>query len=372
LKSASTLLLLAIACEATRQPVAGPPSVRPRASVAEPRKPEQARLAASANVVLPSRDAEATSLRLNPVADVAWPPQRHAPRPFYGKNGLQILTQDCLATVHAGSIEPGRYPLPGRACREPLQQSWEVRGSAWLLAGQDLWQRHQEGGWEKRATLAGAERVFLPTRVDEVGLALVAPYRQRTRSAWQSSSGLELRALPGRPPVRVPRLAVAPPPHAGQPSLDDYAGSCFTRTRLSLPRGFHVTKDGKAMIFGSECDRSTLEVRGTVESWRLGEAQTTLELLPFPSPQSVSEAQLRDDDDLWVAGDQDLLHFDGKAWAIVPGPQGVAPITHFAVSPTGAIWLSVGTELWNKPAGATWQRQASLKRRRDGRLLVRR
>src|ERR1041384_5775328 len=124
-----------MACEAVRQPIAGP--ANPRASEDQPPKLEQSPPAATADVGSAPREAEPTSPRLNAVDDAAWPPQRHPPQAIEDEDGLQILAQDCLATVHAGSIEPGRYPLPGRPCSEPLQQSWTLRRDRWLLAGQD-------------------------------------------------------------------------------------------------------------------------------------------------------------------------------------------------------------------------------------------
>ncbi len=111
-------------------------------------------------------------------------------------------------------------------------------------------------------------------------------------------------------------------------------GACSTTTRLGEPIGIHITAAGQVLVFGIECDPSSYETFGAIERWTYGRAQSTFERLPLAAGEGLADAQIRADDDIWLAGSGSLLKFDGKAWQKEPGPPGAA-IDQLAVSPRG-------------------------------------
>jgi len=286
-----------------------------------------------------------------------------------GNETTQILSEDCIATVRAASITKGGYPLPGRTCREPLKELWQFGNERWLLAGIDLWHQQPSGAWSHTATLPNADQVMLPLHLDDYGLALVVPYRQPTRKSYQASVSYELRLIAGKKWPRMPKpaLAKAPPGHA----FDNFMGACETTTRLAAPRAFHVTKDHRVMVFGTECDRTSNVLSAVVEEWAFDSADSTIRNLPFREHEALVAAKVRDDDDIWLASTRSLLHFDGHSWAEVAGPGGMSGIFDLSLSPKGTIWLlTTDNRVWRKRSGAAWLEQTTAPVRLAERLFA--
>jgi len=270
----------------------------------------------------------------------------------------RILGPGCIAEVRDTSVAPGRYPLPGRACREPLKQLASSGGQEWLQAGPELWLLTAKERWRLAASLERPERVFLPSGRAGSGLVLVVPYRLQGWSAYQVSSSFEFRRSTGRGTGKlpVPAAAKADPSSA----FDDFVSGCFTKTRLAEPKAFHVTADGRLLVFGTECDRDEQGLASVAESWRAGETKSTFERLPFPRPEPLLQVEVAGDTAIWAATASALIRFDGTTWHAVPLPEGISLLAAFSRSASGTLWLLTShDQLWEQRPGQAWEARPS-------------
>lgn len=266
----------------------------------------------------------------------------------------RILVPSCVAEVRGTTITPGSYPLPGRPCREPLQQLARFGGREWLQAGPELWVRTGSGPWHLDSTLPQADQVLFPANSSADGLALVVPFRQSGRSDYQISSSFELRRLGGTGRARVPLAAGA----KASPNMpfDDFISECFTKTRLAKPKAFHIAADGRLQVFGTECNRDDQSSRSVIETWKSGSTASSVDPLPFARPGQLLQVQVDDDRSIWALQPSQLLHFDGTAWTEAPLPPGVASVSSFSASASGTLWiLTTAGELWEHRPKQPWE-----------------
>jgi hypothetical protein len=339
----ATLASLAQAgCE--RAPPALAPSPRPTLSVAPSIEP----------VPSPSNGAPASVVQTRPLVLHTIASTQVPARVYVGDATTRILVSSCIAEVSDTTITAGHYPLPGRACREPLQQLASFGGREWLQAGPEVWVRTSSGPWHLDTTLQHADHVLFPTGGTAGSLALVIPFRQSARSDYQVSSSFELQRLGGSGRPKMP-LAARAQASANMP-FDDFISECFTKTRLATPKAFRATTDGQLQVLGTECDRDDQSLGSVIETWRAGSTTSSVEALPFARPERLLQAQVDNENSIWALQSSQLLHFDGTAWSEMPLPAGVASVTSFSASASGTLWVLASTgELWERRSGQPWE-----------------
>lgn len=338
--------LVLAACAGSVSPTAPPaPTVSvSSATVQEDRKPPPALADDSTRPNPPQRP-----LVLHKIATTETPAHLS-----YSGTTTRILVPSCIAEVRDGVVTPGSYPLPGRACREPLKQLASSGGRQWLQAGPELWVRTDKAGWRLDSTIPNADHVLLPAGGATVGLAVVVPFRQAARSDYQVSSSFELHRVGGASSGKVPLAAAA----KGNPNLsfDDFMSECFTKTRVAIPRAFNVSSDGNLQVFGTECDRNDQSVRSVVETWKLGSTSSTVTPLPFTRAEQLLQVAIVNDHEMWALQSSQLLRFDGATWSEALLPPGVTSVAALAASDSGTLWVRTSSNLlWERKVNGRWE-----------------
>jgi len=342
---ATAVVFTAAGCERSVPAVAAKPTARaaPFVAVSKP-TPNP--------VVSPPHAASAAAARpllMHSITGIQGPARVHVSGPT-----TRIVVPSCIAELRDTTITPGPYPLPGRSCREPLQQLASFGGREWLQAGPELWVRTGSGPWHLDSTLPNADHVLFATGSNADGVVLVVPFRQRSRSDYQVSSSFELRRLGGTVRPKLPLAAGA----KASPNMpfDDFISECSTKTRLATPKAFHAAADGRLQVFGTECDRDDQSLRSVTETWKAGSTTSSVEPLPFARPGRLLQVQVDNDAAIWALQSSELLHFDGTAWTETPLPPGVAEVASFSASASGTLWvLTTAGELWEHKPKQPWE-----------------